>query len=774
MDLKFFLTFGLSAICATPMFAQADDPDGIGGPVVCNVPGTLNYENALEDGSFFYYNEGVQNNASIDASLTYLLNVPKEGNYVLYLNVGDKEKNGNGLGYDIIINDETVYSVADPKNYGGNWNVFVMLPYEITLPAGESTLKILSTSDRWNMNALVPPVILPKDNSKTIKLLGSVNFDVMYPDPESSINFTTYSAFGVDNSGFGSDHSVLVTSQDFSDNGGSKMQSPYSPTQLRYLVNVEQTGSYTVDVTGFFSPEREKNSDTGSFELIADIEGFDLNINAVAIEDESVIVSNSISFPTIDINNPENFVAEFPEVWDGHGGQTIDLSAKGTISLPAGNYWIEISTDYPYADTFNLTALTVSELDMAGEPCDVPGALDYRYATKVGQFLHPNGEAAALESSLTYNLNVDQAGDYLLYLNVGDKEKNGNGLGYDIKVNGETVHNVVDPKNYGGNWNVFVMIPYEITLPAGESTLTILSTSDRWNMNANVAPMILPKDNAVNINATGTAELNVMYPDPASSLNFVTYSAFNVDNSGFGSDHSVLVTSQDFSGNNGSKLQSPYAPTQLRYMVKVEKAGNYTVDATGFFYPEREKNSDTGSFELIADVDGFDLNINAVAVEDENILASSSISFPVVDITNPENFVNEIPEVWDGNGGQTIDFSANGIITLPEGNYWIEVSTDYPYADTFNLSELTVTFAGTTAIDNIVSNENSVFYTKVAGGINLNVAVESSVSICDLSGKVIYSNKAFKGSRNIEINANGVYILKVSNSNETVTKKIIL
>ena len=184
MDLKFFFTIGLSAICATSMFAQSEDPGEIGGPVVCNVPGTLNYENAVEDGVFFYYNEGVLQNSSIDASLTYLLNASKEGDYILYLNVGDKEKNGNGLGYEILINDETVYSVADPKNYGGNWNVFVMLPYEITLPAGESTLKILSTSDRWNMNDQVAPVILQKDNANIVNLLGSTKFDVMHPDPE--------------------------------------------------------------------------------------------------------------------------------------------------------------------------------------------------------------------------------------------------------------------------------------------------------------------------------------------------------------------------------------------------------------------------------------------------------------------------------------------------------------------------------------------------------------------------------------------------------------
>ena len=136
MNIKTLLTVCALAVSAN-IFAQdvIQEPDG----TVNAIPGELKLESATLTGNTIFAQDG--SGIAIGSSAEYPISVAEAGNYVLYLTTGDKVKNDNGIGYDIYVNDVKQVELKDNKNYGGNWNVFIVYPLELTLPAGESTVK---------------------------------------------------------------------------------------------------------------------------------------------------------------------------------------------------------------------------------------------------------------------------------------------------------------------------------------------------------------------------------------------------------------------------------------------------------------------------------------------------------------------------------------------------------------------------------------------------------------------------------------------------------
>lgn len=286
-----------------------------------------------------------------------------------------------------------------------------------------------------------------------------------------------------------------------------------------------------------------------------------------------------------------------------------------------------------------------------------PVTLDYEKGDISGDFL--NGEGKGPNSSITYNLNVANAGNYILYLHTGNKLNDGQLHKYEVSVNDNLAATYELDFNIGGNWNNFIMWPQVVSLPAGNVTLKITQKGDRCYINKDNAPYLVTADYVTKL-GDAAGKMDLLHADPSSTLNFTSAAALDVDNSGFGDNNSVLITADDHSDSNGTKKQACYPKTKLLYLVDVAQEGTYPVELTGKFYCA--PSGATGNIaefpvEIRATWKGADLSKNVVT----NFTASS-----------------------DGYS------SATGNLNLKKGIYYLELSTTYPDTDLFFLSSMEV------------------------------------------------------------------------------------
>lgn len=350
------LTLGASAMAQTVV----QEPDGSRNVL----PGELTRESATLTGTdagngifnFIFTQDGSK--IPVGCYAEYPVSVAKAGKYVLYLTTGDKEKNGNGIGYKIYVDGTEQVDLKDPQNYGGNWNVFLSYPVELDLPAGDYNIKIEATSNRCNLSEVVNPVILEKDAVTVIDGVNDVAIDLPHQHISTPTHiWLTYSAFGADNSGFGpADHkSVLLT--DIETNVATKYQSPFDGCKPRYLVEVAQSGSYTVNMVGSFTPGRYKDENKQFLFYYDLISGYAVNFTRVETGDESPTDLGYVEFPDVDIQQ-DGVLVEPLNSGNGLGGTTCDVTADGVVNLTAGTYYLELSATYGYEEYLSLKSLT--------------------------------------------------------------------------------------------------------------------------------------------------------------------------------------------------------------------------------------------------------------------------------------------------------------------------------------------------------------------------------------------------------------------------------
>lgn len=283
-----------------------------------------------------------------------------------------------------------------------------------------------------------------------------------------------------------------------------------------------------------------------------------------------------------------------------------------------------------------------------------PLSLSYAKGDVFNDFF--NGEGKSVGSSITYELNVEKAGDYILYLQTGNKLNDGQIHEYSISLNGVKATSISLDKNIGGNWNNFVIMPASISLPEGQVYLKIAQTGERCYIHPDNAPYLVPAGIEIAIGEEAVS-IDVMHPDPSSSLTYTSFAGYGVDNSGFGDNNSVLVTGDDRSANNGTKMQACYPKTRLYYLVNVSQEGEYPVSMKGFFY------STGASTDIIPD---FPVSVkcywNGTYFSDDVVTG-----FKVVDTKYSE---------------------ATGTLNLKKGVYMLEVSSTHN--DQFLLAEFNV------------------------------------------------------------------------------------
>lgn len=367
MKLKSLLTLGIAATLSGG-FAQAAETIIVDGS-----PVTLDYEKGDKAAGDILHKEG----NDVGSNITYELNVTQPGEYLLYLHTGNKLNSGQLHRYEVEVNGEIAAVYEFDKMLGGNWENFIMWPESVTLPAGQVTLKLTQAGQRCYINPNEAPYLIPVGKTYS---LGSEEamFDVMHADPSSAMVFTKFAAFGVDNSNFGDNKSVLVTSQDYSYNSGTKMQACYPKTKLRFLVEADREGAYPVELTGFFlsSAGGEKTN----------IPEFPVSIKSTWNGNDyfsSDVISN------FELNNETS-------------------TATGTINLKKGVYFIEVSTDYAGADVLCLNGLKIG----ISEDGDTDASAVGKY-TPVITFDVPANAYLGHEFTLTGAIALDQEDDVI-------------------------------------------------------------------------------------------------------------------------------------------------------------------------------------------------------------------------------------------------------------------------------------------------------------------------------------------------------------------------
>ena len=301
-----------------------------------------------------------------------------------------------------------------------------------------------------------------------------------------------------------------------------------------------------------------------------------------------------------------------------------------------------------------------------------PTTLEYDKGDKTGNFLTSQGDT---NSSMSYTLSVDRQGDYLLYLHTGNKLNGGQIHQYDVELNNQPVATYKLDFTLGGNWNNFVVIPQKINLPAGEVNLKITQVTERCYVHSQNAPVLIP-EGYLSVLGNNEVEIDLLYADPTSTLNFTSAAAFKSDNSGYGDTNSVLVTNDDHSTSNGTKDQACYPKTKLLYLVNVTEEADYKIDAEGTFYSK----------------------------PDNDVVSTAITDFPLIikSVWNQDNYFTDtvITNFTASNNNKS---TASGEIHLKKGVYFIEISTDQNGPELLFLSDLKFSTPY-----NIVPNSNPV------------------------------------------------------------------
>ena len=306
----------------------------------------------------------------------------------------------------------------------GGWQNWQTVSATVTLPAGNQTLKIVSTgTDLWNINwfEFDLPQAQPASGKSIPGKIEAANYDYMFdvqPQPTTDVG------------------------------GGNNVGWIYPGSWMGYIVNVASSGTYTATF-------RVATPNPGAVFQLRDV-----NSNVLA-----------------NINLAST------------GGWQTWQTVSATVTLPAGNNQILqiISTG---TDLWNINWF---EFDLPSQPQvsgkAIPGEIEAEnYDAMSGIQTQPTGDAGGglnvgwIDPGdwMSYNVNVASAGTYLASFRVATPNA---GCSFQLQTaNGTILATLNIPVT--GDYQVYQTISAAVTLPAGNQTLKIVSTSPLyWNIN---------------------------------------------------------------------------------------------------------------------------------------------------------------------------------------------------------------------------------------------------------------------------------------------------
>ena len=767
MKLKRLLTYGIllaATLSVNTMNAELQTISVDGNPLF------LDYDKGDITGNF------LNSEGSTGSSITYNLQVEKSGTYLLYLQTGNKLNSGQLHQYDVEINNKLETSYILDFMLGGNWNNFVIMPQEINLPSGEVTLKITQTGERCYIHSKNAPYLIP---ASFVNEIGNneISIDVMHPDPSSTLNFTSAAAFGVDNSGYGDNNSVLITSDDKSASNGTKSQASYPKTKLRYIANVAQEGDYMVDVEGTFY------SKPGNDVVSTTISDFPLNVKAVW-KGNTYLTEDIITNFTESDNNKSK--------------------ASGKIHLKKGVYFIELSTDQDGKELFFLSDLKFSKPtevveDATPEGMHVPAvAFDEIEDAFFGHNFIISGQ-----------ITLDQIGDTFESATISFDENDQENITVDnsaltfsyevaaekIKEEGEHTFTVVaiaknNDTKYKGNAEVKVNLQkkvFEITATAdGNGTITF-SDNNQVKEGDNISVTITPnegyeiatvkvdeKDVTINPGANGVATYtfeNVTENhsiEVSFSLKVYSVTIEDVENG------TITTDAKDNKVEHGSSLNITVTP-KIGYKIATISVDNTPVEFT--------PNSEGVASYTIQKVEA-DVTVSATFELKKYTVTTSVVGNGTVKVEASEDSqaVSTLAESQEFEHGTKIVITATpgegqkiksitingealtGVIETGHSHTINSIEADHEIAVTFEEDKSTGIYS---------VGAEGISYSVVNDGILVRTNEEANVMLIDLSGRMLYQGSV-NGEIHIATGAKGVNVLKVSTANSSISVKVVL
>ena len=400
--------------------------------------------------------------------MSYNVNVAGPGTYQASFRVATPS---NGASFQLKLADGTVLANVSVPNTG-NYQAWQTVSTNITIPGGNQTIQVVSTSTaNWNFHWM---------QFSTVPVAAAI---------PGTIQAASFNAM-----------SNVLTQTTTDVGGGLNVGGIYNGSWMSYNVNVAGPGTYTA-----------------SFRVATPSNGASLQLKLA----DGTVLAN-VSLPNT--GNYQAWQTVSTNVTIPGGNQTIQVVSTSTANW--NFHWMQFST---LAATTAATAAPIPGTIQAASFNAMSGVLT-QPTTDVGGGLNVGGIFQG--DWMSYNVNVAGPGTYQASFRIATPS---NGASLQLKLANGTVLATVNLPNTG-NYQAWQTVSTNVTIPGGNQTIQIVSTSvANWNFHwmqfstltaaARTSPTVSTaignafstngQQDSVNIPSTNASTSFNLYPNPA-------------------------------------------------------------------------------------------------------------------------------------------------------------------------------------------------------------------------------------------------------------------
>jgi len=368
--------------------------------------------------------------------MSYNINAAAAGSYVLTFRVASIY---SGASFQVKNSTGTVLATVNPDNTGG-WQNWESITATVTLPAGNQTLTVVSTTGNgWNLNWIqfAAAVSTPPSTGKAIP---------------GTIEAESYDAM-----------SGIATETTGDTGGGLDVGWIDEGDWMKYNVTVATAGTYTVN-----------------FRVATIYNGAVVQLkNAAGTVLGSVTLSSTGSF--------QNWTTVSTTVQLPAGAQTLEIYSPNTLNWNI-NWMSFVAQGGNSSSSSNSSGSTTTNTGVGGAtPTLVPGRVEAeKYYEVYGTLTQANASASGGANQgwidngnwMAYIFNVPTAGTYLVNFRVSTV--NDGGVIQMKTPTGSVLLTLSVPNS--GDWNTWETVGGTVTLPAGIQTMVVWNNAaPEWN-----------------------------------------------------------------------------------------------------------------------------------------------------------------------------------------------------------------------------------------------------------------------------------------------------
>lgn len=357
--------------------------------------------------------------------MDYNITVPTAGVYTISFRIASTATNA---AFQVRNSAGTVLATVTVPNTGGgqNWQTVTA---SVTLPAGQQTVRLFSNASGWNLNWLQ----FAAGTTATV--------------PPTAVGSTMH----IEAENYASMSGVLT--ENTSDTGGGKDVDYIDPNDwMDYSVNIPSTGTYALKL---------RVATPGSKAQL------------------QIRKADGTILATVNLPNTGDFQA-----W-----QTVNA----TITLSAGQQTIRIVSTAPQYNNWNINWFELVSGAVSNPPPTLAPPIHIEsenYANMSGVQTENTSDTGGGKDVdyidpndwMDYSLNIPAAGNYTVSFRIASPASNAQ---LQLRASNGTVLATVALPNTGA-WQTWQTVTADVTLPAGQQTLRIVSTSPQyngWNIN---------------------------------------------------------------------------------------------------------------------------------------------------------------------------------------------------------------------------------------------------------------------------------------------------